>query len=356
RTTRRNLALPQLCTFASSSDGRSRDVDAKWYLTRSRRSSKGDTMRSIRNYSRQRGFSLVEVMVATAILVIVLVGILTLYDRANRVFRTGNGAAELQQNVRIAYERMVGDIRMAGFDYQRGGPLLAGQNAAPWASGRTYSAGTIVTPTTPNGSTYRATNAGTSGPTEPGWPPGTGAIVVETGATPPITWQQNGGAVYQQPDEQIEFAGQTALTVRGNYNYSVNPNATDHGREGNLESTQFPVVTTGNDEIVTYALVSNTAPSGTAPNNQTITFFADTNIPRNAYPGGSRENQVDITGVDLTNNNPPYTLYRFTIDNAGNIVRTPLADNIRSLNFLYYMNPNGTRPLTNAAGTFTPNP
>jgi len=135
----------------------------------------------------------------------------------------------------------------------------------------------------------------------------------------------------------------------------VNPNATDHGRENNLESAQFPVVTTGNDEIVTYALISNTAPTGTAPNNQTITFFADTNVPRSAYPGGTRENQVDITGVDLTNNNPPYTLYRFTIDNARNIVRTPLADNIRSLNFFYYMDPIGNRPLTNAAGVFTPN-
>jgi len=312
-------------------------------------------MRSLKNHSRQRGFSLVEVMVATAILVIVLVGILTLYDRANRVFKTGNEAAELQQNVRIAYERMVGDIRMAGFDYKRGGPLLTGQNAAPWGPGKPYSAGTIVTPTTANGRTYRATNAGTSGPTEPSWPTGTSALVVENGATPPITWQENGGAVYEQRDEQIEFAGTTALTVRGNYNYSVNPNATDHGRESNLESTQFPVVTTGNAEIVTYALVSNVAPSGTAPNNQTITFFADTNVPRNAYPGGSRENQVDITGVDLTNANPPYTLYRFTIDNAQNIVRTPLADNIRSMNFFYYEDPSGQKPLTDATGAFAPN-
>src|SRR6476469_5326672 len=178
-------------------------------------------MSSMTSRSRQRGFSLAEVMVATAILVVILVGILTLYDRANKVFKSGNEAAEMQQNVRIAYDRMIGDIRMAGFDYKRGGALLPGQTAAPWAPARSYTAGTLVTPTVGNGHTYRATNAGTSGAAQPGWPTGTGATVVENGATPPITWQENGGAVYEQPDEQVEFAGATALTIRGNFDYSA---------------------------------------------------------------------------------------------------------------------------------------
>src|SRR5215210_518770 len=156
-------------------------------------------MKSISSRSRQRGFSLAEVMVATAILVVILVGILMLYDRANKVFKTGNEAAEMQQNVRIAYDRMLGDIRMAGFDYKRGGILLPGQTAAPWAPARKYSAGTIVTPTTPNGHTYRAMNEGTSGPSEPGWTTGANSVVPEPGATPPIDWQENGGAKYEQP-------------------------------------------------------------------------------------------------------------------------------------------------------------
>src|SRR5436309_1055346 len=147
------------------------------------------------NSRRQRGFSLAEIMVASAIMIIVIVGVLMLYDRANKVFKTGNEAAELQQNVRVAYDRMVADIRMAGFDYLRGGPLLPGQSAAAWAPGRVYSSGTIVTPTTPNGRTYRALGGGTSGPTEPSWP-GTGGQVVETAATPQITWKENGGAVF----------------------------------------------------------------------------------------------------------------------------------------------------------------
>lgn len=321
-------------------------------------------MSSMVNRNRQRGFSLAEVMVATAILVVILVGILTLYDRANKVFKSGNEAAEMQQNVRIAYDRMLADIRMAGFDYKRGGPLLPGQTAAPWAPTRTYSAGTLVTPPTPNGHTYRATNAGTSGSAPPGgWPTTTGQTFVETGATPAITWQENGGAVYEQPDEQIEYAGSTALTVRGNFDYSANtPGDTDHGREPALEISSggsFPMVTTGNDEIVTYALVSDQAPAGTAPNNQSVTMYIDINSggtpTRTAHPGGNAERQVNITGVDLTNNNPPYTLYRFTFADDGSVQRTPLATNIRSLNFFYYQDPQGTQPLTDAAGNLAPN-
>ena len=320
-------------------------------------------MRSMTSRNRQRGFSLAEVMVATAILVVILVGILTLYDRANKVFKTGNEAAEMQQNVRIAYDRMIGDIRMAGFDYKRGGALLPSQTAAAWAQARTYSAGTLVTPTSANGHTYRATTSGTSGTSEPAWPTGAGATIVENGATPPITWQENGGAVYEQPDEQVEYAGATALTIRGNFDYSANEAAdTDHGREPQLENSTngaFPMITTGNDEIVTYALVSDQAAAGTAPNNQSVTMYIDINNggtpTRTAHPGGSAERQVNITGVDLTNNNPPYTLYRFTFADDGSVQRTPLATNIRSLNFFYYQDPQATQALTDAAGALVPN-
>jgi len=317
-------------------------------------------MSSTQSRSRQRGFSLVEVMVATAILVIVMVGILTLYDRANRVFKSGNESAEMQQNVRIAYERMLGDIRMAGFDYKRGGPLLPQQQPAPWAATRQYSSGTIIVPTTPNGLMYRAANDGTTGTTEPSWP--TSGTVVESGATPPITWVTVGGTVYEQPDEQIEYAGATAVTIRANFNYSVNPIATDHGEENgsggraNLESSQFPMVTTGNDEIVTYALRKTGVAAGTAPNNQSVNMFLDINAggtaARTAYPGSTypRERAAAITGVDLTNNNPPYTLYRFTFDADGSVVATPLADNIRSMNFFYYQDTQGVQPLTDTAG------
>lgn len=312
--------------------------------------------------TRERGFTLTEVMVATAVMIIVFVGILMIYDRANNVFKSSTESADMQQNLRVAYDRVLADVRMAGFDYKRGGPLMPGQSAAAWAPTRAYAAGTIVAPITANGHTYRAMNAGTSGNAQPAWPTTTGAQVTEVGATPPIVWAENGEAVYEQPDEQVEYAGSTAITIRGNFDYSANQSGdTDHGREPALEnaSPHFPLITTGNDEIVTYALVSNRAPAGTAPNNQTISMYIDINSggtpTRDARPGGSAERNVTITGVDLTNNNPPYTLYRFTFDAAGAVQRIPLADNIRSLNFFYYADPQGQVPLRDAAGALAPN-
>ncbi len=318
-------------------------------------------MKAQPNRIRERGFTLTEVMVATAVMIIVFVGILLMYDRANNVFKSSNESADMQQNLRVAYDRVVADVRMAGFDYKRGGPLMPGQTAAPWAPTRAYAAGTIVSPTVPNGRTYRAMNAGTSGTTQPGWP-GSGGTVTEVGATPPIVWQENGEATYEQPDEQIEFAGATAITIRGNFDYSANQTGdVDHGREQALElaSPNFSLITTNNDEIVTYALVSNRAPAGTSPNNQSITMFVDINASgtptRTARPGGSAEREVTITGVDLTNNNPPYTLYRFTFSSTGAVQRIPLADNIRSLNFFYYADPTGQVPLRDAANNLAPN-
>jgi len=311
------------------------------------------------NRNQELGFTLTEVIVATAIMIVVFVGILMMYDSANKVFKQSNEAADMQQNLRVAYDRVLADVRMAGFDYKRGGPLMPGQTAAPWTATRAYAAGTIVTPVTPNGRTYRAMNAGTSGPSQPAWP-APGGTVTEAGATPPIVWQENGGATYEQPDEQIEYAGATAVTLRANFDYSANQSGdTDHGREPSLESANFPVVTTGNDEIVTYALVSNSAPAGTAPNNQSVTMYVDMNSggasTRTAHPGGSAEVAKTITGVDLTNTNPPYTLYRFTFDDAGDVQRIPLADNIRSLNIFYFSDPSGQVPLRDNAGALAPN-
>src|SRR4051812_47093721 len=138
-------------------------------------------------YSRQRGFTVAEVLTATAIFAVIFVAALMIYDRSNRVFKQGVEASEVQQNTRIAFDKMVSDLRMAGFDYDRDGlPTNANQ--------------------------------------------------------------------YQQSDEQIEYANTSALTLRANLNYNSNA---QQGRETALENTAFPVVTTGNDEIVTYALASN---------------------------------------------------------------------------------------------------
>ena len=245
-------------------------------------------MSSVRRSRRsQAGFSLAEVFVATAIFAVIFIAALLVYDRSNKVFKSGVEAADLQQNTRVAFDKLMADTRLAGFDFDRDGvPTAAGQA--------------------------------------------------------------------QQPDEQIEYAGPSAITIRGNFNY----NAAENGRVAALESpnSQFPIVTTGNDEIVTYALVPDTPGAVT----ENLVFYADVSdgavAKRQSYPGGSIEDTITITGVDLCDDDkngdgkigcdqPPYTLYRFTVNDAGGVERTPLANNIRDLKFTYYNDITGTSAL-----------
>lgn len=297
----------------------------------------------------QSGFSLVEVMTATAIFAIIFVAALLVYDRSNRMFSQNTQAADMQQSTRVAYEKVLSDVRMVGFDYKRAGiPTSA---YIPWRPSQAYVVGQMVLPSVMNGHIYKCTTAGTSGPAGPTtWGTASGATVNDGVGT--LVWTEVGTitAAFDQPDEQIEYAWSSAITVRANYDYDAADDSTlghyDHGRESKLESTYFPVVTTGNHEIVTYALVSN-APGAT--NSDKVEFYADVNSSgsptRTAYPGGNKERKVSITGVDLSNNNPPYTLYRFTLADDGSVVRTPLADNIRSLNFDYFQDAQGNQHL-----------
>jgi len=311
--------------------------------------------RPYQNRQHQRGFTLMEILVAVAIFVTVMIVALLLYDRSNRVFKTANESAEMQQNTRVAFEKVVADLRMAGFDYKRAG-TPTNTAPAPWVADRTYSTGTVVTPTTPNGHVYRCINAGTSDPaTEPAWTKGNGDIVLDLA---PLKWQEGGAPVYEQPDEQIEYAHSAAVTLRANFDYDE-PN-TENGREKTLEDStlgSFPVVTTGNDEIVTYALVSRG--TGTGINADKIEYYADVNdglpLKRESYPGGTIERLITIKGVDLTNSNPPYTLMRYTLNDKGEVVATALADNIRSMNFQYWEDSAATRALTDLDNNPVPN-
>ncbi|HEX2120789.1 MAG TPA: prepilin-type N-terminal cleavage/methylation domain-containing protein [Thermoanaerobaculia bacterium] len=166
------------------------------------------------NWNRQRGFTLSEILVAVAIFTIIVVAALLLYDRSNKVFKQANEAAEMQQNTRVAFEKIVSEVRMAGFDYKRAGTPAAG-NPSPWVANRDYNVGSLVTPTVTNGHVYAAITPGVSGGTEPAWlTTPTGVEIPGDGA---VTWKEAGAPVYEQPDEQIEYAGTAAITIRGNF-------------------------------------------------------------------------------------------------------------------------------------------
>ncbi len=65
---------------------------------------------------RQAGFSLIELMVGTAIFTILLVGVCTMYSQSLAAYNRGENRIELQQSTRFAADLMLREIRLAGYD------------------------------------------------------------------------------------------------------------------------------------------------------------------------------------------------------------------------------------------------
>ena len=289
----------------------------------------------------QRGYTLMEILVAVSIFAVIILVALLLYDRSNQVFKQSVEASDMQQSTRVAFDKLAADLRMAGFDYDRDGTPF-GALANTWTKSTTFTSGMLVQPSNPNGHTYICITGGTSDASEPLWPTGD-KEQVKDGAT--VVWEEAGQLQYQQPDEQIEYAGRSAVVIRANFNYEtakgpcVGVTPCEGGREPNLQSAEFPVVTTSNQEIVAYALKPVKWASGESADS--LVFYADTSIPRKANPTtDAKENKITISGVDLCDagcNSPPYTLYRYTIqDNGTPDAGTPVAENIREVVYKYY--------------------
>ena len=212
-----------------------------------------------------RGFTLIEMMLAAAIFSIVAAVVFIFYTAAQKSYKAGENFTDQQQATRVAFDRMLSDIRLAGFN------------------------------TNPDGDAARV-------------------------------------------DEQVEGAWDTAVTIRGDFDFE-DPVASQ-SPESTLKGAVYNVVSTGNDEIVTYALAKpgNAGPTGP----DTLTLTLDPDKPR------SRSNKtVIIPNVALVQNNPPYTLYRITLADvtgafpsspqaSSNFIYEPVADNIRSMTFQYW--------------------
>lgn len=215
--------------------------------------------------SNERGLSLIEVLVSTAVLALAIIVALTVYDASRKGFAKGENATEQQESVRIAFDLMTSDLRMLGLNVN------------------------------PDGNVNR-------------------------------------------PDEQLEGALDHAVVFRGDFDAS--DAAASVMPESALAGAAFSTVSTGNDEIVAYVL---SRPDGTGPD--TVTFQADVAEP--ARDGDVEPVSIDNVVLDPTA--PPYTLYRVTLNNDSSkygtpafVVRTPVAENVRDLSFVYY----------NATGTF----
>jgi len=239
----------------------------------------------------ERGFSLIEMIIASAIFAIAAAVTFILYTAAQRSFKAGQNFTDQQQNTRAAFDRVLSDLRNAGYNYN------------------------------PDGSKSRN-------------------------------------------DEQIEAAFDTAIVLRADLDYE-DPTLKD-APESSIKGV-FNTVSTGNDEIVAYVLAK---PGWTG--GSTLTFTADIDNPTrtnitylgNTISVGPRDNTAEtirMGNVALVQDNPPYTLYRVTLNNdvssyssganptaAAFFTRQPVADNIKSMTFKYYDDQG------NQIGTFTP--
>ncbi|MEJ5165611.1 MAG: prepilin-type N-terminal cleavage/methylation domain-containing protein [Thermoanaerobaculia bacterium] len=224
----------------------------------------------------KKGFTLVEVLVAIFIFVLILISAYQVYERSQKTYILGEQLADLQQNIRFAYEQISYDLRRTGFNVY------------------------------PDDESTR-------------------------------------------PDEQIEGMWRGAIAIRSDFDErpagsEYNCQDSDSNRICDSETGAFLNVSTSNDEIRIYAL----AKKPNDPNGETISFLADLSKPRNAKIGeiGNLET-IEVKGIAINQNNPPYTLYRITVDPNVNITNgqkvpqsaliwTPLASNIYSLTFTYY--------------------
>jgi prepilin-type N-terminal cleavage/methylation domain-containing protein len=64
---------------------------------------------------RQDGFTLVELMVAMSIFLLILVGIFQVFDPSRNAYQVSERKLDVQQNARVAMDRMARQIRMAGY-------------------------------------------------------------------------------------------------------------------------------------------------------------------------------------------------------------------------------------------------
>jgi prepilin-type N-terminal cleavage/methylation domain-containing protein len=65
--------------------------------------------------STQRGFTLVEVLVALSIFLLILMGIMQIFEPSNMAYQTSQHKVDVQQNGRIAMDVISRQIRMAGY-------------------------------------------------------------------------------------------------------------------------------------------------------------------------------------------------------------------------------------------------
>ena len=77
----------------------------------------------VRRLRDARGFSLAEMLVASAVFLMVILAAYQVFQRSNETYRNGQNQAEMVQSARVAFDQMVNDVRQAGFEFDVDGEV-----------------------------------------------------------------------------------------------------------------------------------------------------------------------------------------------------------------------------------------
>lgn len=77
---------------------------------------KGRIVRHSSLIKNRRGYTVAELLVASAVLVSLIIGMFLIVDALRNTYGRGESRADLQQSARIAMARIVRELRAAGFD------------------------------------------------------------------------------------------------------------------------------------------------------------------------------------------------------------------------------------------------
>lgn len=229
----------------------------------------------------ERGFSLSEMLVASAVFLLVVLAAYQVFDRSNKGYKLGQNQAEMVQSARSAFDQMVNDIRQAGYEFDVDGELT-------------------LYPNQPDEALEFMRRR---------------AIVVR--------------ANY---DFEKELRGREPGLEESNLDVCC-PVVTTANDEIVGYALGKPVGTTQPTGTLTMKFDT----TGTADTTDNIR--RDGYVTRSGNNAGALNNEetVTVSNFELgALDNPPYVLYRFTFNEDGTVNRQPLIDNVRDLEFTYY--------------------
>jgi prepilin-type N-terminal cleavage/methylation domain-containing protein len=271
-------------------------------------------MRDFMTQDRQRGFSLVELMVALVLGAIVVGGMISLFSSSRQSFQVQSGDNYVQQNMRFATDRLGWSLRMAGFwggDSVTAGNLTVASTAPSAITALGHCDGNWATAVNP------ATTGG-------------GAVYGYDGAsTFPLDETCIGGSANYAP-------GTPVLVVRYADPQMLSPGPAVSG----FAPAESSTISGNPNEVFVLSVPSSSAqlfagtpPTTTIPGLHRYAYQYHVDMyylqPCDVYAAGTTCSTAADNGMPLP------TLMRLSLQSDGTLLSQPVIDGIEQINYEY---------------------